>query len=322
MSLSTSSSDTASEAQPYRLYLLIFFGLIVIGLIAIEAKLRLGEQSRVQAYLHRVFNETTDKIQIGDSHAGGNLSVLPDYAFIGQGGLSPVEIEHVVKYYFRYRNEGRAIIVLGPNSLARNRQLGTRALPKNTLAYQFLPFPIYLLEPAFRDGLQEKLLSGFGISASAGEMTRDEAKDLWEKTRSENPDTFNIGMLSYEAQFLLADGRFPNQNPVEDFRASAAFQAAERTIAWLARKGIDACIVDTPLSPVYREIIAQNADTSRFGEAQAAFADMAQRHGFRFASGPILAPNWPDELFQDQDHLNPQGHKAWWPMVEEYCFAN
>lgn len=305
----------------YVRYIVVVICTLVLGISLIEISVRLGTHNNSQGYLHRVFNEERVNIQIGDSHAGGNLSVLPDYAFIGKGGLTPTEIETVVKYYYQGRDKGRVIVVVGPNSLARNRQVESRSLPEGSLKSQILPVPLYLLEPAFRDGLRNRLFSIFDISANALDMTRKDALDLWAKTRRKEGRDFHIGMIGEQAEFLLAAGRFPNQNPVENFQTSIAFQAIERLMGWLKEQGIEACIVDTPISPMYQSIVADNSDTSRFEDAQKALQELAAQYGFKFASGPKLVPNFPTEMFQDQDHLSRKGHAIWWPMVEEFCFS-
>lgn len=321
MNLFTSSSEVVDTPKRHGTYVLITLATVLVGLLLLEMLVRNTDHDPTQRYILGIMSETSPNIQIGDSHAGGSWSAIPGYAFMGRGGLSPVELEAILRYSIRHREVGKVLLVVGPNSFARDRQAGWRVIPEGTFDLQWVPFPILLLEPAFRSGLSERIKSLFSIEARAQELTRSEAVDIWTETSERHGDAFHIGMVSKEVEFLLTEGRYSTQNPVPDFEQSNAFTAFERLVAWLDEVGTSTCIVDTPLTPMYREVIAAKGDDSRFYEARQAIAGVANRHGFRFASGEILASDWGEELFANQDHLNARGHALWWPMVDEYCFG-
>jgi hypothetical protein len=321
----------------------IIFAIVLAGLGGCEFVLRNYVQNvddTTARYVNRAFFQQGTDILIGDSHTAGGEAGVPSFTFLGRGGLTPEEIENVVKFYYRDKpGPGRLILVLGPNSFSNNRQQGGASLPWGSFAFQVLPFRIYLFEGAYRTQMTSSLRSAFleleksdkaenkkdeDESTQAGSLNakdaRKQAMARWWAKRKETGEAFNIGMLDPEDERLLAAGRFKSQNPVKNFQNSPAFLAVERLLDWAKAEAKQICIVDTPLSPVYAGIV--NADkNSRFGEVRKVLGEVTAKRGFKFFSGTEQFPGLPVEFFQDQDHLNIPGQKKLWTAVQNYCFS-
>ncbi|AFY67910.1 SGNH/GDSL hydrolase family protein [Geitlerinema sp. PCC 7407] len=270
-----------------------------------------------QAYIRRVLDldKNIQNIVIGDSQVGGQAKI-EDFASLGIGGISFYEQERVIQFVFRYRKPDEVILGVGPQLLAKDRQTSDFVrLPKNSFSRQILPWPFYVLEPGLTPGMPLFLKDAVTHTSISETVQSSSFRDWMKQMNAEH-----WGDIPPEIRLERTLARVKEQTPVPLSHQSIGAQRLEKTLIFLKQKGANVCLVRPPVTEEY---LAYEAEISpeRFRESEEVYKELAQKHHIPYVDFRDLDFRQSLSHFANQDHLNAQGHRFFWPKAHQACFG-
>ena len=345
---SKDKAPTAAQGQVLgRSYLVYGLGLVAVFIAMLVLLqiwvVRLMPESADSGarFVVKILTDPRANIVLGDSHVGQRDRMGQDYVFLGRPGTTSFEMRRFAETFYRRKAPGRVIIEAGPQLFAEVRQAEWRSLNKDSLKYQLLPFPVFVLEPevtkavgAILNELRKdmvRLRRAFADEAppeasdeaamiAAARLAKARAQLLTlEEVQSRLVSFYD---LPAEARAAILGERYETQVPSPGFMDTPAWHNFLALLDFLEARGAEVCIIRTPVVAEYRQMIAEEPRGARFSEALGNVAAEAAARGMRYRDFTEIVPGLPGFYYKNQDHLNALGHRVFWPRVEEACFGS
>lgn len=321
------------------LKLAVFVGLLFVAMGVAEIYARFSPQFDAGEawYVGHLLNSHEPNAVFGDSQVGAS-SYLKDTDFFGIAGQQPQEFERVVRFLFTHRKPGDVIVMASPQwfgayHIGRPQVLVDSALPPSWL-------PLRIASAVYRSGLKTAIVSDvltstaalghhLGMAAAkAAELSPPDRAEvlrlsrLWEQALASSGKGYNFSWANFPAEYrdILTLSRVFEQNPRPGFDAEEAARAYERALRFLRDRGARLCLVRTPVTEkflTYSKTIPGENYTAFERYIKAVSQDM----GVPFFDQSQINLSFDDARFVNQDHLNYDGHAAYWPLVKEKCFG-
>ncbi len=305
MNSSISSSERGGERSGASYVALVL--LVLIGLVAgLEVSLRafpgLAGASDAR-YVRKVLEEPGRDVIIGDSH------LLPvgepeGWINLSRAGYAPMELGRALATRLKFHGIDRVVIESGPQILMGGRQSEFRALPPETLTRQIFPVPVLSVEPSLVEPAFKTVVGAVGAVVPAARADEIDERDVLRPAPGPG----------------FARARAKLQNPVPNYRRSAAWRHHWEIVERLVAAGVEVCLVQAPVMGSYLK--AARREGMRYFPALADLREEAARRAVRYVAAEELASDYPDAVFGNADHLSREGAALFWTEVTGLCFPD
>lgn len=254
------------------------------------------------------FRSDSQNVIFGDSHTSFGVHGLSGFLNLSFPSENVPLIEIKVRRYFADKQPGKVILQATPNMFSPDRdnydeRIDARPyITKNWKPYLWM----------FTRTHQEKIytywklfLSGAGFENKYtfqpdGALTQ---KDYWSTS-------------SASQRHFLTERRIDQQRPYAEPAEIRSAQSYARILEFLKSRGAEICMVDMPVTPLYREL---SSNYEEFENARVLFRSLAADHEVRYTD--MSASITDLEYFSNQDHLNERGSLNFAPLLESACFG-
>lgn len=323
-----------------RLKLTVFVLLLLAAAGVAEVYARLSPQFGAGHawYVGHLLGSHQPDAVFGDSQVGAS-SYLKDTDFFGIDGQQPQELERVIRFLFAHRKPGNVIVMASPQWFGAYH-VGRPQIMVDS-AFPLVWAPLRLASGIYRSGLKAAIVSDLLAGtllvgrhlrmavASAAELSPPSRAEVlrlsqvWEQAIDRSGKSYNSSWADFPEEYrdTLTLSRVFEQNPVPGFEISEAAHAYLRAVEFLKRRGARLCLVRTPVTKkflAYSKMIPGENYTSFERYITALSHDLS----IPFFDQSQIALPFGDEIFVNQDHLNYDGHKIYWPLVREKCFGS
>jgi len=339
-------------------YVALVLGLLIAGLVGIEAAVRKMPSVYCKAELDefygcsnfrlikKYFGGTTDRVLLGDSR----LEYMVDYNGFEDysiPALVPSEILKVTEYLVAKREINHALIGVGAHYFQDKTRTRTwDVIPDTSFSRQILPWPIYAFEPALTSGLRQYLWdSAFNRKipdVEGREMFSDDVLDeqnrerrAANRARGEASGLKKLWWQQYPLALephkwetsrqrdrnVRAGKRFRFFYPRLNYTTIDEHQSLEKLLDLIEGEGIDACFFAFPYSEEFRAAI-DNPKFPLYGEVETYIRKMIEARGFRYIDFTELDLGLTTHYFRDGDHLLKPVIEALTPAVVDSCFPD
>lgn len=241
-----------------------------------------------------------DCVIVGDSHGAASFrDEVSGCENLAAGGLGFVQIQDLLQSVLESNQPKLILMTFGPQLLSPERINNTSRI-FSTVAQDWTPLPNPLVvQPLLFDRwLQQQM----------------------QRLRGKDPDNtgFNEkhwGTVPEKKQQQNMILRLSRQQPVVQFHRSATMQALSGLLQQLHGKGIAVCMVRTPVVEAYDLLLSEVLASPQWQDV----IRQLQQAGATVVDYRQLKTTWPNELFANEDHLNPRGAKVFAPLAFELC---
>ena len=125
-----------------------------------------------------------------------------------------------------------------------------------------------------------------------------------------------------EIRRILSLSRRHNQRPAKEFKQTKDWRSFTRMIDRLAQRGTNVCLIRAPVNFEYEKLLVEQWN-SGFGQHRTAVETLAKNTGVTYVDYTDIGfKTFPLKYFNDNDHLNQDGHKIYWPCLRSACFGD
>lgn len=279
--------------------------------------------------IHAIYTSRNPNAVFGDSHIRAAFSDIYPFQNGARGGEGARVMEVIVKNFFKFKRPEKVMILASPHIFGVARiKSGVQDYESFFGQHVNLPFAIYALEkgitrrvPNIVELFIKKLDDERWMKGKRSEYMRwlrlclkdentrriEEIIGTVVKPRDQVTNNY-WAALSKEKRTELARKRFQRQRPVENYRETEDFQAYRRTIEFLKDRGAHVCMIRTPVSDEYLELIENDVLVN---QVLADFRAIAKEFGVKYLDFRELAIEFAPDMFRNQDHLSPYGRRQY-----------
>ena len=148
-----SHSTTAANS---RRYLALVVGLLLLFFAVVEIFLRseIPERGKRAALIAEVYTSSHRDLIMGDSSFEFAFRGVSDFANLSGRGSTTLEMEHLLRAYYSWRDPGRVILIASPGLFSRRRHdYGTYGTEEFFDQYRHVPFGFFVFEPGISQQL-------------------------------------------------------------------------------------------------------------------------------------------------------------------------
>lgn len=281
--------------------------MLVLAYLGTSSVYHASQQRLTRQYLATI-DPAAKGVIIGDSHIGDAFRVHPrEFVNLAAGGTTVWMWASTLRSYRSRQSIDELVIILSPHIFADYR------LDNDSTLYLDLPQG---------SALQTKTVYNSVVKEIAHRSLRATSRQVTHLALREEKKPASVAtpwLLQSEAERIRSTRtRAAEHQPSPGAFTSSMALAYRALLADMAASGTKVCMVTTPVSAMYSSMILPDA----LRPGWEAFVDDLQRiEGVRYVHFASLAPDWPMELFANQDHLNRSGSDRFSPMALQACFG-
>lgn len=241
-----------------------------------------------------------DCVIVGDSHGAASFrDEVSGCQNLAAGGMGFVQIQDVLHSVLQVNQPKLVLMTFGPQLFSPERVHNTsRIFSSIAQDWTPLPNPLVVQPLLFDRWLQQHIQRLRG--------------------RSQGNNGFNekhwgtVPKAKQQQNMLL---RLSKQQPAEHFHQSKTMHAVSGFIQLLRSRGIAVCIVRTPVVDAYDALLSGVLMRPQWQYV----IEQLQQSGATVVDYRQLKATWPDQLFANEDHLNPRGAQIFAPLAFDLC---
>ncbi len=357
--IDSSARDDAidTRAAPARRYLLLVIAALLLTLIGIEIAVRTMPHAYCKAEvdniygcasyksLKRYLGDKNSRFYLGDSH----VEFMVDYNGFrdySMPAMLPTEMLYIMQYLVRSRTVEHVLIGLSAHHLQDKEKTRLHGiLDEGTLSRQFLPFPVFALEPALTVGIKKYIwdtLFGRPLPKVEGkpsfteEQLDQQREQRWRDQQAAGEKATDKSALWWQSYPLILEPthwqkktqklrkdwalrRFLRHYPPENFDQIDEYHAIVGLLDLLQENDIKACFVRFPHSKEWEDL-AELPQFERYKQAKALVRQLVEERNYYYLDTEALDFQLTTEYFRDSDHLLVPVIEKLTPVIVDTCF--
>ncbi|HFD87844.1 MAG TPA: hypothetical protein ENJ35_09245 [Gammaproteobacteria bacterium] len=304
-----SNSFTGSSDK---IYVVTFIVIVLVSVVAFEFLARQYIVALPRSEAHRakqIYSSDTGRVAIGDSHVYRGFILSNGITNLGKRGTSIQVMDSVLRLYYRLHKPGQLVIEASPQLL--NEKNKSNRVVTNGYKSRFFPPLLYIFEPVISSDLA-RIFDGFRFRENIAKLTAE--KKMQEKDRY---NSIRWDSVPVRRRLKRAFRKTEQQTPVWTKKENPVLQEYRQLLDYLLEKGVQVCMLRTPVSKEYLSVTDNNPD---YMLAETEFRALATGVGVKYVDFQDIGISWVPEMFINQDHITPEASRIFSKKVWDACF--
>lgn len=304
-------SSFTFNSRRYVITVLLCVALLSISFLTATELLiraRVIPNDRLSWHRDQFFRGDSQNVVFGDSHTSLGVHGLSGFLNLSFPSENVPLIEIKVRRYFANKQPGKVILQATPHMFSPDRDnQDERNEARPFITNKWKPY-LWMFTRAHYQNIYtywKLFLSGASFENKYnfqpdGALTQE---GDWRET-------------SLSQRRFLTERRIDQQKPYAEPAEIRSVQSYARILGFLKSRGAEVCMVDMPVTPLYREL---SANYEEFESARVLLRSLAADYEARYTD--MSAAITDLEYFLNQDHLNERGSLKFAPLLESACFG-